>query len=385
MNEEWRDIKGFEGLYQVSNLGRVKSVEHMIYNPAVLGDGCYRTNPEKILKPYPIRQYLGVHLVVNKRHYTRRIHILVAEAFISEQPTPNHRVIHLDGDITNNCVDNLQWVTYKEYVEHNRKCGIMKPLTNEQRQRLGQSISQSRKDNPELCRKSAERMREVWADDEYKARVSQKISDGWKRRMAAIEAAKPPKEIYHVPDLPGEEWRDVTGFEGQYAVSNMGRVKSLHRDLPHAEHGTWHISERLLRQGLTGRGNGGQYYGVSFHLGGGKMKMFKVHRLVADAFIPKVEGKNVVNHKDCNKLNNHVDNLEWCTDLENVRHAIAHNRFDYTSRRKKVMNVETGEVFESVKAAEEHYHVGNGAIGHAATKGYRCCGYHWQYISQNGG
>jgi len=52
-----------------------------------------------------------------------------------------------------------------------------------------------------------------------------------------------------------------------------------------------------------------------------KRKLFRIHRCVAEAFIPKLEGKDVVNHIDGNKINNSVDNLEWCTDKENTRHA----------------------------------------------------------------
>lgn len=232
-----------------------------------------------------------------------------------------------------------------------------------------------------MSRKLSDSIRKKWADPEYKKRVSKAISDGWKRRMAEIEAAKPEKEVYHVPDLPGEVWKDVEGYEGKYAVSNMGRVKSLHRDLPHAEHGTWHIRERLLKQGLAGLKRS-QYMIVCFHEGQGKQRNMRVHRLVASAFIPKIEGKNVVNHKDCNKLNNHVDNLEWCTDLENTRHAMANKRMNWTNvKRSRVLNIDTGETFNSINEACKKYGVTHRAIYQAASiPGRRSCGFRWQYI-----
>jgi len=219
-----------------------------------------------------------------------------------------------------------------------------------------------------------------WDDPEYKARVSKAISEGWRRRREAIEASKPPKEVYHVPDLPGEVWKEVEGYEGMYAVSNLGRVKSLHRDLPHAEHGTWHISEHLLKASPSGR-KPSQYLIVSFHCGHGVQKNMRVHRLVAEAFIPKVEGKDIINHKDCNKFNNNVENLEWCTSLENTRHAMAHNRMNWANvKRSKVMNVDTGEQFKCINDACKKYGVTHRSIYQAAKLGHRSCGFHWKYI-----
>lgn len=91
MLEIWRDIKGYEGFYQVSNLGRVRN-----------------SMTDKILKPVPNHRYLRVTLCKNGVHKLFRIHRLVAQAFIPNPdnlPTVNHK----DQDKTNNCVDNLEW------------------------------------------------------------------------------------------------------------------------------------------------------------------------------------------------------------------------------------------------------------------------------------
>ena len=380
-NEVWKDVPGYEGLYMVSNCGRIKSVEHLVYNPAVLGDGCYRRVPEKILNGNKSRGYHTVYLTNDGKKNLHRIHYLVARAFIGEATTEKHWVTHIDGNRDNNHVDNLMWVTPKEYMQHALETGNKKPLTDEQRRQKSETMKKRLKDNPDVVKRSAETMKQKWADPEYKARVSQKISEGWRKRVAEIEANKPPIELYHVPDLPGEVWKDVVGYEGHYAVSNLGRVKSLHRDLPHKTHGTWHISEHLLSQGFTGPKQNGQYLGVSLHSGNGHMKMMKVHRLVAEAFIPKVEGKDLINHKDCNKTNNSVDNLEWCTCLENVHHAMANDRMDWSGvKRRAVMNVETGETFKTITEAEKKYNAASGGIGHACRKGCRSAGYHWKYV-----
>lgn len=118
--------------------------------------------------------------------------------------------------------------------------------------------------------------------------------------------------------VPGEIWKPVNGFEDEYEVSNLGRVRSLDR-IQHRSNGfvdcDFHIKGQLLKPYITGKNEG--YYTVAM-----KGKNIKVHRIVAEAFLPMIEGKNEVNHIDGNKHNNVVSNLEWVTALENSRHAL---------------------------------------------------------------
>lgn len=180
-----------------------------------------------------------------------------------------------------------------------------------------------------------------------------------------------------------EVWRAIEGYEGLYEVSNMGRVKSVDRVLPHKKHGTWHIRERILKQNWTGKDKGVDgYLFVFLHSGHGEQRIFRVHRLVAEAFVPRIPGKDVVNHIDCDRSNNHADNLEWCTNMENTTHAWEHGRCENIGKyqRRPVINLDTGERFESIRAAAKAYHLTDGSInaaviGDCATS----AGFRWQY------
>ncbi len=113
-----------------------------------------------------------------------------------------------------------------------------------------------------------------------------------------------------------EEWRAVIGFEGYYEVSSLGRIKTVARTYTRKNGKILPIRSRIRKQVISSPG----YPCVTLRR---EMKSWlkRVHRLVAMAFIPNPERKPQVNHKDRTRTNNRLDNLEWATNGENVRHG----------------------------------------------------------------
>jgi len=123
-----------------------------------------------------------------------------------------------------------------------------------------------------------------------------------------------------------EEWRSVVGYENLYEVSNLGRVRSLARKV-YRKHWTG-VDSHMTYKGkmipfwVTPKG----YLRLSLNKEGNKSNHL-VHRIVANAFIPKIEGKDLINHKNGVKSDNKVENLEWVTNQENIIHAYQNGLF----------------------------------------------------------
>lgn len=119
-----------------------------------------------------------------------------------------------------------------------------------------------------------------------------------------------------------EIWKSVVGYEGYYEVSSYGEVKSVKRTITRSNGSILSIKEKLLKKDFTRHG----YFRVKLSRKN-NAKSFLVHRLVADAFITNGNNFPFVNHKDLDKTNNSSQNLEWCTHLQNIRHAVEKNRY----------------------------------------------------------
>ena len=106
-----------------------------------------------------------------------------------------------------------------------------------------------------------------------------------------------------------EHWTPIERFNGEYEVSNLGRVRSMKKYRG--------ATGRIMPQTIQRKG----YYAVTCWMNN-KAICVKVHRLVIETFKPNPDSLPCINHIDGNKLNNHIDNLEWCTYQQNMQHAV---------------------------------------------------------------
>ena len=126
-----------------------------------------------------------------------------------------------------------------------------------------------------------------------------------------------------------EEWKYIDGWNGKYIVSNTGRIKSLYRRIGNGKNYTIDKSVKELKPTKNKLG-----YKMVCLMFNGEKRQCKVHRLVAEAFIPNPENKPFINHIDFNPSNNNVENLEWCTQKENVHHSIERYRIPHNTPSK---------------------------------------------------
>lgn len=146
-----------------------------------------------------------------------------------------------------------------------------------------------------------------------------------------------------------EIWKPITGYEGYYEVSDLGRVRRVESlvktGIKHSDYRA--VKCRVLKPHTKRSG----YLTVDLSKDN-TVKTISIHKIVALTFIPKEDGKTEVNHKNCNKADNRVVNLEWVTPRENKDHAKANGCY-YNPNRKPILCKQTQTVFQgSYKAAE---------------------------------
>lgn len=187
-----------------------------------------------------------------------------------------------------------------------------------------------------------------------------------------------------------ELWKDIKGYENLYRISNFGRIISLDRILRKKDRWGNVINYKLkgkeIKSSLNNKG-----YSIIRLYKNKKSKTFLLHRLVAEAFIPNPKGLLEINHKDENKDNNCVDNLEWCTRKQNNNYGIQSKdgrRSTSKFRMKKVCQYDHNgnliNVFDGIRLAEEKTGIANQNIckccqGKVETAG----GYVWKYYEDD--
>lgn len=161
-------------------------------------------------------------------------------------------------------------------------------------------------------------------------------------------------------------WADVVGYEGIYEISNNGLIRTKEGKTTYTEHhGVRHWKQRVLKQKIDKENS------CRVNLWkDGKERTHLVHRLVAEAFLPLIEGKNYVNHIDGNRLNNSVDNLEWCDHNDNNNHAFDNNLMT-TNHEIILINIKTNKEFTfiSKSKASKFLNRSHGYISNKLKKG----------------
>lgn len=226
----------------------------------------YNRRLDKLKTPRVIKSrknrygYLKIALWLHSKSYHFVIHRLVASAFV---PNPNSEklVHHKDCDKTNNTVQNLEWISPKN--------------------------NQLKRENYFFVRNSKSHRMQLKNQD------SDKLQE---------------------QDILSEIWKPVSITDGRYEVSTLGRVRRIYQQMFNSKEITT-IKPRLV--GYEKKG----YRGFAFITSSKKRKAVLIHQVVAMEFLKNPMSHKQVNHKDANKHNNRVTNLEWCTAKENGQHA----------------------------------------------------------------
>lgn len=172
-----------------------------------------------------------------------------------------------------------------------------------------------------------------------------------------------------------EVWKDIPHYEGLYQVSNLGRVKALPRERINHSGGRWIQPERIMSIGINKDG----YETTNLTAANGVRKTEKVHRLVALAFLDNPNNLPEVNHKNCIRDDNRVENLEWISRKDNNA---------YTSQcgnksNKLIKCIETGQIFSTSTEASKVNGGDPGNIRRAArNEKYSVYGFHYIYIDK---
>ena len=171
-----------------------------------------------------------------------------------------------------------------------------------------------------------------------------------------------------------EIWLPIEGYENLYEVSNLGRVRRIESVVNGKAGSKRKVSGKILKPMAQQNG----YLIVTLHKNGIR-RNFLIHRLVAAAFIPNPDKKPQVNHLSEDKLNNSVENLEWCSAKENTNYGTRNKRIS-EKRKKAIYCQELDEIFSSAGDAAEQLglkrsNIGCALCGRSKTAG----GYHWEF------
>lgn len=174
-----------------------------------------------------------------------------------------------------------------------------------------------------------------------------------------------------------EIWKPIKGYENLYEVSNLGRVRSLDRYIKGGHNNLALKKGKLLKTTPTNT----NHLIVSLFKNGIGVKHY-VHRLVAQAFIPNPDNKPDIDHIDTNPLNNHISNLRWVTESENMRNPLTLKKSS-SSKKKKVFQYTTNGLFlkkwESVSPICKYYNLSPTTLRKYCRSNKQYCDCIWSY------
>ena len=367
--EIWKDIDGYGGQYQVSNLGRVRS---------------FRIKSEGVILAR--RQNADGYCMANICGRNVPVHRLVAIAFVDGYHD-GLQVNHKNEDKADNRACNLEWITFKENVNHGTR-----------NKRAAVNISKAM--SVAVCQYDADnRLVAIYTSQAEAERVTgissrqisavccghRKSTGGYKwaykypyrRKKAERKRYELPHKEYDTTSLDGEQWADVAGFDGLYQVSNLGRIKSADRN-----DGIFHAG-RIMKPRIVYRNGRLVEVCITLTVNRNRRKI-SVCRLVADAFCKGYKKGLVLNHINGDITDNRADNLEWVTVSR--MYEIGRYRANSASiaKRRAVIQMTTdGKVvaeYESLIAAEKAVGVAHSNIRSVCLgKKLTCGGYKWKY------
>lgn len=287
-SEKWLKVpdERFRESYTISNKGRIKNSKGEIKTLHTSGPG-----------------YPNVRLDTGKNGYrkTYDIHVLEAKAFFGEKESKDIIVNHKDGDKTNNNLENLEYITYKDNSKHARENGLLN---------------------------------------------------------------KPKKQVKH--DISKLDTKDIPGFS-KYCIDREGNIynkETKNKISTFADiNGNGYIRIALTPNGQT------------------ETQKYYLHRIISLVFIPNPNNLPFVNHINENKRDNRIENLEWCTQSDNMKHSA---KMKELSRKVQVYDLdgELLETFDSVKEAAEKTGANHTQIIHVCAGRRKTAGeFKWKYAN----